>query len=285
MSQLKLFEDRYEVTILTQEDVIIDFKGDFLVRAKDVANVLEYASTDKFTNIIKKKYLILVKNSDISNSPKWWNRKLHNTGELFVTSFGLNQALVSSTMPKVEPFQDWLYEEVLPSIQKHGYYTMNFIPNAQALSPEFQMFKCIFDATAKVQLDQIEQAKRLSVVEQRQEHITDVLSLNPTEWRKKTEELLNRIAHARGDHSNYLAVRLESYQKLEERARCKLLTRLMNRRQRMALEGVAKSKIDKVNKLDIIAEDAKLTEIYLAIVKEMAIKYGVESQSEEKGDE
>ncbi|GMA52640.1 hypothetical protein GCM10025857_39970 [Alicyclobacillus contaminans] len=43
----------------------------------------------------------------------------------------------------------------------------------------------------------------------------------------------------------------------------------------MALEGAAKSKIDKVNKMDVIADDARLTEIYLAVVKEMAIRYQV----------
>lgn len=43
----------------------------------------------------------------------------------------------------------------------------------------------------------------------------------------------------------------------------------------MALEGVCKSKIDKVNKLDIIADDKKLINGYVNIIKELAIKYGV----------
>ena len=43
----------------------------------------------------------------------------------------------------------------------------------------------------------------------------------------------------------------------------------------MALEGVGKSKINALNHLDVIAEDKKLVEGYVAIVKDMAIKYGV----------
>lgn len=39
--------------------------------------------------------------------------------------------------------------------------------------------------------------------------------------------------------------------------------------------SVSKSKRDKLNYLDIIAEDKKLIEGYVAIIKEMAIKYGV----------
>lgn len=43
----------------------------------------------------------------------------------------------------------------------------------------------------------------------------------------------------------------------------------------MALEGVCKSKINAVSNLDIIGEDKKLLECFLAITKEIAIKYGV----------
>ncbi|MBG9788515.1 phage antirepressor N-terminal domain-containing protein [Brevibacillus laterosporus] len=131
----------------------------------------------------------------------------------------------------------------------------------------------------------VEQEKRLSLVEyrmdaaeKRQEHIKEVLSLHPTEWRSKTTSMLNKISFARGGEGAFQAVRKESYDKLEERAKCKLSVRVTNIKKRMALEGIAKSKIDKVNNLDAIAEDARLTEIYLAIVKEMAIQYKVDGE-------
>lgn len=118
-----------------------------------------------------------------------------------------------------------------------------------------------------------EQESRLNAVETKQEHITEVLSLNPTEWRKKVNALINKIAMKNGD--NYQDIRNQSYNLLEERAKCKLDIRVTNKRKAMALEGVSKSRIDKVTKMDVIADDARLTEIYLAIVKEMAIKYDV----------
>lgn len=131
----------------------------------------------------------------------------------------------------------------------------------------------------------VEQEKRIVLVEsrmdaaeKRQEHITEVLSLHPTEWRPKTTAMLNKISFARGGEGAYQAVRNESYDKLEERAKCKLSVRVTNIKKRMALEGVAKSKVNKVTKLDAIAEDARLTEIYLAIVKEMAIRYKVDGE-------
>lgn len=151
--------------------------------------------------------------------------------------------------------------------------------NAKQALPQLSELEMI----AAIAKHAAEHEKRLSIIEsrmeateKRQEHISEVLSLNPTEWRRKTTELLNKIAFARGGEGAYQAVRNESYEKLEERAKCKLSVRVTNIKKRMALEGVAKSKIDKVSKLDAIAEDARLTEIYLAIIKEMAIMYKVD---------
>lgn len=48
-----------------------------------------------------------------------------------------------------------------------------------------------------------------------------------------------------------------------------------NKRNRLAAEGVCKSKRDKITKLDVIADDKKLIEIYIAVVKELAVKNGV----------
>lgn len=142
------------------------------------------------------------------------------------------------------------------------------------------------EVIAMIAQHNVEQEKRLNRVEQRlvetekkQEYMKEVLSLNPVEWRKKVNNILNKIAMARGGYDAFQDVRNESYQYLEDRGKCNLSVRLTNRKGKMALEGTVKSKIDKTSKLDVIADDARLTEIYLAIVKEMAIKSGVEMGS------
>lgn len=130
----------------------------------------------------------------------------------------------------------------------------------------------------------VEQERRLQQVElrvieneQKQDNIVKILSLNPVEWRRKVNSLINQIALSISDYDSHKKIRNESYSLLEERAKCNLKIRLNNKRQKMALEGVAKSKIDKVNKMDVIAEDARLTEVYLSIVKEMGIRYNVKA--------
>lgn len=132
----------------------------------------------------------------------------------------------------------------------------------------------------------VEQERRLNAVEQKQqvlemqqENIKEIVALNPVDWRRKTTAILNRIAIARGGFGEYKNVRQESYDLLEARAHCKLDIRLNNRKKDALANGIIpKSKIEKMSKLDVIADDPRLTEIYIAIVKEMAIKYQVKTE-------
>lgn len=120
-SGLVLFEGQ-EVTILFPEDVNFKFKGEFLILAKDVADSLKYARTEEISKFCKREHVFLVKNNQISSSAIHRNRKLNNTGETFISNLSLNRVLGKSEKPKAEQFQDWLYEDMLPSIQKYGAY-------------------------------------------------------------------------------------------------------------------------------------------------------------------
>ncbi|AJG73659.1 ORF6N domain-containing protein (plasmid) [Bacillus thuringiensis] len=136
------------------------------------------------------------------------------------------------------------------------------------LSPELQMFQTLFTTLATQELNQ----KKL---EQKVDNISEIVALNSMDWRKDTTLILNKIARKQGGFEMYRKIRNESYEILEQRASAKLSIRVNNKKKIMALEGVSKSKIDKVSNLDIIGEDKRLLEIYLAIVKEMAIRYQV----------
>lgn len=127
----------------------------------------------------------------------------------------------------------------------------------------------------------VEQERRLSDHEARIvsvdkdiKSIRDVVALNITNWRNDTADLIKRTAQAMGGYEHIKHLREESYRLLDERLGVSLGTRLTNKRRRMADEGVCKSKRDKLNYLDVIAEDKKLIEGYVAIVKDIAIKHG-----------
>lgn len=105
--------------------------------------------------------------------------------------------------------------------------------------------------------------------------IKEVVSLDTTSWRSETQTLIAKIARKQGDLALIKEFRTESYELLNKRFGVNLEIRLTNKRRRMSEEGISKSKRDKINFLDVIAEDKKLVEGYVAIVKDMSIKYGI----------
>lgn len=125
----------------------------------------------------------------------------------------------------------------------------------------------------------VEQEKRITAIEQKQENIVKIISLNNSKnWRKETTDLINKIAQ--NNSGTFKQTRRESYSRLETRARCDLDRRLANKIERLKEQGVPKRTINNLNYLDVIADDDRLIEIYLAIVKEMAIEYGISTRKE-----
>lgn len=147
--------------------------------------------------------------------------------------------------------------------------------NTSELSPELQMFKQIFDTVAKQQLENKQMKEEIKETKEEIQGIRDIVAINTTNWRKDTSSLISKISLKLGGYENINLLREESYKILEERGHTRLSVKLTNKRRRMAEEGVCKSKRDKLNKLDVIADDSRLVETYMAIVKEMAIRYGV----------
>ncbi len=116
---------------------------------------------------------------------------------------------------------------------------------------------------------------RLDDTNKRIDDIREVVALNPNSWREDARRLIVQIAHQLGGNEYIKDVNAEIFNLVDIRAGVSLKTRLTNKRRRMADEGVCKSKRNNVNRVDVIADDKKLIEIYLAVVKEMAVKYGV----------
>ena len=191
-----------------------------------------------------------------------------------VNESGLYTVILRSDKPQAKPFRKWVTSEVLPSIRKHGSYSVQ--SQFADLSPQLQVLIQMETRQKQIEARQAEQATALAGLEQKIQNTCEVIALDKTAWRKDSEHLINKIARATGD--GYGGIRLvyeEIYRSIESRAGVSLNTRLTNKRNRMAGEGVCKSKRDKLTRIDIIAEDKKLIEIYVAIVKELAVKYGV----------
>lgn len=136
---------------------------------------------------------------------------------------------------------------------------------------------CIEDVLIQ-SLEQMKEVKlQIAATNKRVDDIRDVVALNPNGWREDARKLIVKIAQSWGGNEFIRDVNAEVFRLVDARGGVSLATRLTNKRQRMAEEGVCKSKRDKLTKVDIIAEDKKLVEIYLAIVKEMAVQHGAKT--------
>ncbi len=137
---------------------------------------------------------------------------------------------------------------------------------------------------SKMLKEQVEQTKTVAIEAKEQaeqankqmEIVKDAMLLDHDSWRKDCNNIINKIAKQRGGSVEaYKEIREEIYRFVEQRAGANLKQRITNKQDRMRREGTSKSKVDKVSQIDVIAEDKRLKEIYIAVVKEMTIKYGV----------
>ena len=137
------------------------------------------------------------------------------------------------------------------------------------LSPELQLMANLVNNMAKQELAQ----KQLN---DKVDSISEIVALNTTDWRKEANALINKIVRNMGGTAEaHKDTRSAIFEEVNRRAGVSLETRLTNKRRRMADEGASKSKRDGLTKVDVISDDKKLVEIYVAVVKEFAIKYGV----------
>ncbi|MFM6827640.1 MAG: Bro-N domain-containing protein, partial [Dolichospermum sp.] len=108
--------------------------------ANDVATVLGYADPAKAVSTkVKDKNKSVTKMVTV-------DRKLRDITVL--EEAGIYQLIFSSRLPAAEKFQDWVFEEVLPSIRKTGSYSASRQP--QKLGAYTQRVEAMFDAANKI---------------------------------------------------------------------------------------------------------------------------------------
>nr|DAM25541.1 MAG TPA: hypothetical protein [Caudoviricetes sp.] len=165
---------------------------------------------------------------------------------------------------------------------EEAYFNPQSSINMDDLDPDTQLMNLLVRNISKQELEQKRQreeqkrqAEKLEQLDDRIDAIKEVVSLRPNAWRKDTANIINKMALKAGGYDHIKLIRDESYRILEERMHVALNIRLTNKKKTMALNNVCKSKLDKLNILDVIADDPKLIEGYISVIKDMAIKYGI----------
>lgn len=107
-------------------------------------------------------------------------------------------------------------------------------------------------------------------------NIRHIVGIETKNWRNDTNNILSAIAKHLGGGDMHQKVRAEAYKSLEDKGRCNLKIRMQNRKGKMLANGATKTQIKNLSKLDVITDEPRLIEIYISVIKNMAIKYGVD---------
>ena len=87
--------------------------------AKDVADCIEHSNVTKMCELCRDKDKFVADVEELKNSDL---AVLGNRGLTLISESGLYRILARCNLPKCEPFESWVFEEVLPSIRKTGSY-------------------------------------------------------------------------------------------------------------------------------------------------------------------
>lgn len=254
------------VLINGKELAVKEFEDQRVITFKDVDRVHERVEGTASRNFRENKSRFIedtdyffVKPSDIE-SDEIRRSEINNSGTYLITESGYLMLVKSLT--------DDLAWKVQRELVNNYFRGRQLAGKLNDLSPELQVL-------INLELRQRELERSISNTKQEIQDMRDVIKLDTTSWREDTTNLINKMALASGGYDHIRAIREESYKLLDQRMGVALKIRLTNKRRRMADEGVSRSKRSRLNYLDVIADDKKLIEGYVALVKEMAIKHGV----------
>lgn len=150
----------YEIKIFEGHNVeVIELNGQILFNPYNVGECLGLTDSAVRMAITKmsNKQVRKLTNSDVNNLD---TRKLNNAGENFLTESGVYKIVFKSHKENAERFQDWVTDEVLPSLRKYGSYTMQK-PDSYMIVDEVER--------AKRWIEEAEERRKLALTVKNQE--------------------------------------------------------------------------------------------------------------------
>ena len=123
-SAIKLFENP-----LFKVRVIMRCSDPWFV-AKDVATCIEHSNVTKMCELCRDKDKVVESASNFDSNDLL---ESGNSRITLISESGLYRILAKCNLPKCEPFESWVFDEVLPSIRKTGSYGMSQISRKDQL--------------------------------------------------------------------------------------------------------------------------------------------------------
>lgn len=245
------------------------------ISSREVAEMMEVRHGDLLEKIdkINKDF----GNGNVRYQKYWIESTFENRGKQYrcfeVTKRGCEFLAHKSTGTKGNLFTD-RYMDKFEEMELTQQQTIDMTE----LSPSLQTFKQIFDTMVEQEIKQKQMEKDIQGIKTSLDGIQNLISLSKDNWRYDVKDIINKIAYKTG--TKHKVIWDEVYNELQTRFGVNLNTRLKNRKNNAINNGMSKSKVEKINKLDIIDEDKSLVEGLLIVTKDLALKYNIYQENE-----
>lgn len=250
-----------------QDLQVVEHNNEFYVDSREVAEMVDKRHADLVRSI--ENYLLVLGQNAKLRSDDFFLENTYQAGtgkqykHYLLTKKGCDMVANKMTGSKGVLFTA-MYVEAFHKMDEH-------IKQAQLNVPQTPMQALEMMFNVQKDQEQFNQEMKREIT-----GIRNIVGIETKNWRNDTNKMLGAIAQHLGGGEKHQKVRTEAYKLLEEKGRCKLDQRLNNRKAKMLSQGATKSQINKVSKLDVITDEPRLIEIYISVIKNMAIKYGVD---------
>ena len=121
----KMNESKQMMVFENHKVEIFELDGQVLFNPRHVGECLDLDEVTVRRHIqeMNEKQVVKLTNDSIVHLMNF--RKLHNTGENFLTESGVYKLIFKSRKPSAEKFQDWVTDVVLPTIRKTGSFSIH----------------------------------------------------------------------------------------------------------------------------------------------------------------
>lgn len=193
MQELMMFEGK--------QVEVFEFQGKVLFNPKHVAECLGIKNVNDNISKMNEKQVVKLTNSIIGETDF---RKLHNTGENFLTESGVYKLIFKSHKEEAERFQDWVTDVVLPSIRKTGTYSTGQKPMCieDAIIESMKLQKELKEQLNQVNCHALEAKAQSQEVKQEIEDMKDSMPLFKVECDDLVSMVKKKATHILGGYKS-----------------------------------------------------------------------------------
>lgn len=130
MNELQIFSNEEFGSVRT-----VEINGKPYFSASDIASALGYSNP---RDAISRHCRGVVKHDGVSKTVNQYGVETEQTSEMsFIPEGDIYRLIIRSKLPAAEKFESWIFDEVIPSIRKHGAYMTEKTIEKALTSPDF----------------------------------------------------------------------------------------------------------------------------------------------------